>query len=112
MKASYYDPGMYGTENYWKYPYSDLIYVDSVRNFCQEKEAYWLLDVVASYWPKLRNHGFLLITLDVKDGQAMFTVKEDTGKPNIVSQFIEFTDLDVSIQLYLENNVLIFPSDH
>jgi len=109
MSKEYYDPGMYGTDNYWKYPYGKLIYVDSVRNFCQEKKAYWILDLIASYRFEI---SFLVITIDVEDGTAMFKAKEDDGMPDVVAQFIEYTDLDVSVKFFLEDGVLIFPSDH
>jgi hypothetical protein len=116
MKRSYYDPMFLGTDNWWKHPLFGYLYTDSVRDFCEKHEAYWILDVVGSYIPKLKDYDFLIIAFDVDNDKGAFYAKEDTDKPHIVDQLIEYTDLDVSIQLYLErgeeHQVLMFPSDH
>jgi hypothetical protein len=91
MKIEYFDPHFFGTETWWKHPYG-FLYTDSLMDFCEKHKAYWTLDVVGSY--------------------MCFYAREDTGLPNVVEQFIEYTDLDVSIKLYLEEKVLMFPSDH
>jgi hypothetical protein len=109
---NYYDPGFYGTENYTKH-YSILL-CDSVVHFAKEKEAFWLLDMIWSYAGKLRKYPIVFITVDVdtENGTAVFYAKEDSGKPDIVRQEIEFTSLDVSVKLYYQNNVVMFPSDY
>jgi hypothetical protein len=109
---SYYDPGFYGTERYYRYPIGNYLFTDSVKYFCEEHEAFWTLDVIGSYMDEMRRHPFLLITFDVKDGKCDFYVQEDTGTKKLIKQHIAFTDLGISVRLYLENGVLLFPSDH
>lgn len=110
MDKEYFDPQYFGTDTWWKHPYG-FLYTDSVKDFCEKHQAYWTMDVVGSYMPKLKDFSFLVICFDVKNRQCHFYAKEDTGLPNVVEQFI-VTDLDVSIKLYLEDKTLMFPSDH
>lgn len=112
MSDDYYDPMFCGTENHWKHPLWDLVYVDSVRSFCQEKEAWWTMDVIGSYIDRFKKHDFLVFTFDVNGNEATFTAKEDDGITPIVVQEIEYTDLPVSIKLYWESGIVLFPSDH
>jgi hypothetical protein len=111
MNDKYFDPQYFGTETWWKH-FCGFLYTDSVKDFCEKHEAYWTLDVVGSYMPILKNFSFLMICFDVQDSKCQFYAKEDTDQPNIVEQFIEYTDLTVSIRLFLEDKVLMFPSDH
>jgi len=109
----YYDPCFYGTEQYWKMPYfGEFGYTDSVKHFCTEYEAYWTLDVIASYYKELKKYAFLVITFDVADSKCVFNAREDTGRKAVCMQKIEYTDLKISVKLYLTNSVLMFPSDY
>jgi hypothetical protein len=108
---NYYDPQFYGTENYYKTNYG-FVYTDSIKDFCRKYEAYWILDLIESYYPKLRKEDFCSVYIDVDDNTAEFYVTDGNSKRKIVKQSIEFTDLSVSIHLYLTDNVLMFPSDY
>jgi hypothetical protein len=109
-EIEYYDPDYYGTGTYWEHP-SGLLYTDSVYDFAEQYGAYWAIDVVASYLPKLKGYDFLVVFFDVADNHCLFYVREDTNLPDIVRQEIEFTDMKVSIKLFLIDGILMFPSD-
>lgn len=111
-ESQYYDPNFGGTETYYKHPMFKFNYTESVKYFCEEKEAYWVLDVVGSYMRKFMRYNFLILIFDVNDGEAVFYAQEDTGQSKIVRQEIPYTDLDVSVKFYLIDNVLMFPSDY
>jgi len=108
----YFDPDFSGTDNYWKYPLGNFVYTDSVQHFCLEHGAFWILDVVGSWANKFKGYSFLVIYFDVENSKCHFYVREDSDTPDIIKQFISFTDLDVSIKLYFINGVLLFPSDY
>lgn len=108
----YYDPGFNGTDGYWRYPIGDFLYTDSVQYFCIEHKAYWILDVIASYQKQMKGYPFLVLYFDVEDDKCLFYVKEDSDLPDIIKQKIEYTDLKVSIKLFWEGGVCLFPSDH
>lgn len=111
MSRDYFDPQSNGTETVWKHPLG-LTYTDGVRLFAMEHEAYWTLDVVASYLPQLRKFDFLVIYFDVDDGKCCFHAREDSDLPDVIIQHIPFTDLDVSVRYYLIDGMLMFPSDY
>ncbi len=74
------------------------------------------MDLVGYYLTTFQKYDFLIITIDVAEGTAVFYAQEDTGKKHIVEQNIDYTTLDVSVRFYLEKSekyqVLMFPSDH
>jgi len=111
-EIDYYDPQFCGTDNHWSLPSGGFKYCDSIKHFCTEYQAYWTLDVVNSYIKELKEFGFAVIYFDVKDGKCTFHVKRDSNLPDIVCQEIPFTDLTVSVKWFLEEGVLLFPSDH
>jgi len=111
MGKTYFDPCYFGTDTYWKHPYG-LLYTDSVKDFCSEKAAYWTLDVVASYRHVFSGYEFLVLWFDVDENRCSFYAREDTNKPDVIRQEIEYTDMPVSIKLYLCDGILMFPSDY
>jgi len=100
-----------GTVCYWEHPLG-LTYTDSVRDFAQDHQAYWILDVVSSYRHIFNKYPFLVVYFDVADNHCIFHAREDSDLPDIVTQSIEYTDLTVSLKLYLVDGVLMFPSDY
>lgn len=110
-KEDYYDPNYGGTSQYYKNIFG-LKYTDSVKYFAGEFEAYWLIDLIGSYFKKLRAYEFLVITVDVKGDEAVLTAREDTDMPIILKKNIDFTDLKVNVKFYLSDGVLMFPSDY
>jgi len=100
-----------GTDSYWKD--GILIYTDGVRVMCEEHEAFWVLDVVRNYLPQFKGHEFLVVYFDVFDNKSCrFHAREDTDLPDIVSQHIEYTDLTVSLSLYLIDGILLMREEY
>ncbi|NCB02065.1 MAG: hypothetical protein EOM67_07840 [Spirochaetia bacterium] len=71
-----------------------------------------MIDLIGSYFKKLRAYEFLVITVDVKGDEAVMTVREDTDMPIILKKNIDYTDLKINVKFYLTNDVLMFPSDY
>lgn len=114
-EREYYDPCMFGTEQYWTHPiYKDSMkYTDSVKMFMREHSAYWTLDVMASYYPKLKGEDFVSFIFDVDTANnTCHFYATDGNKKVLIEQDIEYTDLDVSVKFFFTNNVLMFPSDY
>lgn len=114
----YFDMRYMGTSNWYRHTIArNLLYTDSVKDFAEKYGAYWVVNLVASYMPQLSLIDFTLLTFDVEDSKCNFTAREDIGRPPLIKQEIAYTDMEVSIQLYLEKSeepyfVLMFPSDH
>ncbi|MBD2039219.1 DUF6876 family protein [Microcoleus sp. FACHB-672] len=121
-------PQFNGTNTYFKHILG-LSYTDGLKFLAENAECYWLIDAIASHQikalknPRLKD--FQLWILAVGDSHefikpspgnnAILTCWEDTPvlgvKPPITQQ-IEFTDFPLPvIKFYLENSVLMLPSE-
>lgn len=104
-----------GTEQYYKSIVPTLVYTDGIQYMAEKCGAYWLIDLVASYQTKKfkASYGFQLwkITL-IEDNKAVVTCKEDTGRPNIVEQHIEFTDFPFDYEFYVVDGVLMVKTEY
>lgn len=102
-----------GTENWYKH-WLGILYTDGVKYLAEKANAYWLIDVVASYQKTLKDVPFQLWTLTVKeDRSAIIQMREDGDVPPRVEQFIEYSDFPLeSIKLYFIDGVLLLPSEY
>jgi len=113
---------MYGTENYYKY-LGGLRLTDGIKFLAESAACYWLLDIIFSYQPRLlrneRFQEFQLWELVKKPTRTypngwMVTCREDSDVKPAVSQRIPWSDfpLDEGIKIYVENGVILLPSEH
>jgi hypothetical protein len=120
-----------GTEQYFKHSFG-LRYTEGVAYLAKNAECYWLIDAIASHQfeakvlRNLRLKEFQLWMLNVGDSHefikpaagnaAVLTCWEDTPKPESKPAIIQqtpFTDFPLSeIKLYLQDKVLLFPSEN
>lgn len=103
-----------GTEDLHKH-WLGLLYTDGVQFLAEGAGAYWLIDAIASHQPKARKDPMLcefqLWTLKVKKNKAVLTCERDTNDVAI-RQRIPYTDFPLDdVKLYLENGVLMLPSE-
>ena len=103
-----------GTERYYLH-FSDFRYTDGIKQLAEKAEAYWLIDVIASYQsePKVKSLSIQFWRLNVADKKATIICQEDTGIKPVVTQKIEYTDFpEGEIMLYVQNGVLFLPSEY
>ena len=121
----------YGSENWYRYMMGMSI-TDGAKAMGDLCEAYWLLDVVASYQPEIRRkhsrlQEFQIWTLrfcptDKLPNQAIVECFSDSGEKATISQTLEYASFpkisahDESfpgavMKLYVENNVIYLPSE-
>lgn len=119
--------GFIGTEAYhrWSILFPNMLLTDGAKYVADNggaNGAYWLMDAIASYQPKLRRQqrlrDFQVWTLEVKDGSAVLTCQSDSGHKPVVAQKIEYTDFDLpKMVLWVEplddrRSVILLPSEH
>lgn len=116
-----------GTQDHHAHWTRRLRYTDGVKYLAESAEAFWLIDAIASHQPRIKRSGrqalldFQLWTLTVQDAtpelprRATLVLREDSGpdaRPVIV-QRIPLTDFPLSlVRLYVEDEVLLLPSEH
>ena len=94
-----------GTEEWtrWSRLFPNMVMTDGVKYVAEHggvNGAYWLMDAIASYQPKLLKQSASLRdmqiwTLKVANGAAVLTCQADSGLPAVVTQNIEYTDFDL-----------------
>jgi hypothetical protein len=105
-----------GTEHYYRLNRKCLI-TDGAKFLADTAEAYWLLDVAASYLIELGTADwFVLVRLNVKDCCAELTVEDGNGTVRARQQ-IPYTDFPADEQLLYacwdgENWVIMLPSEY
>jgi hypothetical protein len=106
----------YGTENYYKHPFSKTItYTDGVQFVAERAGAYWLLDKIIlaqKFQPLVAAEEFQVWKLVVAEDSAVLTC--DDGNGNIVyTKQIEYTDFPLDeIEIWLTNDVMLLPSEN
>ena len=103
-----------GTEQWYRHGINRrMLFTDGVKYFAEQAGCYWFLDIIATeVFSLLREQPFLVITMDVDDGEADIFV--DDGNGNVVwKRHINFTDApDGDWRFYLTDNVLMVPSEY
>ena len=104
----------YGTEHYYKIPAYSFKYTDGIKTFCENADAYWLLDIIESVCRthKEIHNDFILIELSVnKDNQATITFED--AKNTFYKQQISFTDCpEGTWRFYFDNNVFFWNGEY
>ncbi len=109
-----------GTENWYRHRLGrEFLYTDGVKYVAEEAGAFWLIDAIIShqYDPRIKsNQGlqeFQLWKLEVKEDRSAMLICEDGNDIVILTQEIPFTDFALPrIKFYMENKVLLLPSEH
>jgi hypothetical protein len=106
-----------GTEQWYRHTLG-ILYTDGVRHVAQQGGAYWLIDAIASWQfesdvrddAMLQEIQFWKLVVN-EDCSAVLTCERDTDDV-AVTQNIPFTDFPLrSIRLFLEDGVLMLPSE-
>lgn len=100
------------TDNYYRH-FHGILFTDGVKALCDLFKCYWLLDIVVSYQPQLKEADFQVWTITKRpDGTALVTCTD--GNDGVLrAQEIEFTDFPADeATLWVEFGVVLLPSEH
>ncbi len=110
--------GFYGSINMYLHRMSGLRYTDGIH-YLEENGAGWLVDAIASYQGSralsaktFKSYQFWNLKVDIDKSTAVLTCEEDSGIPPVVTQKISFTDFPFDIKIWVENGVMLLPSEH
>jgi len=104
-----------GTERWYSHWTKLLTYTDGIKYVAEEAGAYWLIDLVASYQPKLKDIPFQLWVLSVDQETQSGTIYavEDTGKPHLVEQELEYTSFPLKhFEFYCIDGVMLLKGEY
>ncbi len=105
----------YGTEKWYRHPFTHWMYTDGVKFFADSAGAYWLLDILLTETiaaMKERGDTFCMVEFFVKGGSAR--IHADDGDGNVFwNRYIEHTDApEGTWDFYLVDDVLMLPSEY
>jgi len=113
-----------GSQEFYEHWSKALIYTEGVKLLVELTDAYWLLDVVASYQGKKlaeavkRGFQIWLLRVDLVEQTALITCvgSNEHGTEVLVEQALEYTDFPLDrIELWVELGerlTLQLPSEH
>ena len=102
-----------GTEHWYKH-LSGYLYTDGVLYVAQEGGAFWLVDKIL-FTTRAKNNlqEFGVWKLEVNEDKSAILVCEDGNYHELYREKIEWTDFPLNtVELWLENGVLILPGEH
>jgi hypothetical protein len=105
-----------GSETVYRHSLNrNVLYTVGVQYLAEHAGAYWLIDEIAiaqRYQPHVMREDFQCWTLVVTNSKATLSCEDGNGNIAFVKQ-IDFTDFPLpEIQLWVEGNVILLPSEH
>ncbi len=104
--------------------FGNLLSTDGIKFLAEKAQAFWLVTLIASYQPKLRNKypevwAFQVWEMNVRpDKSAVITCASDCDEEAVITEEIPFTDFPLPyIKLYVcqldeRRVVLMLPSEY
>jgi hypothetical protein len=117
-------PHFTGIENWYRqrYPWlrRQFLITDGVKYLADTAKCYWLIDLIASYFPKrqVMAEPFQVWVLAVREGNQATIAADDGNGKHLASQEIPYTDFPLDeITLYVTNDahngiVVMLPSEY
>ena len=113
-----------GTQEYHAlgFPFANVVLTDGAKYLAEKAGAWWLMDVIASHIPSIKNDYMAVAQLKVKGNEASFRLHDGDrggGERTWARQRIPYTDFPLeSIMLFVERDhasgwwVILLPSEH
>jgi hypothetical protein len=104
-----------GSESVFPHPTGRLVYTEGVQFLAEQADAYWLIDLIASWCPdpRLQPEDFVHWKLTVNEDRTAVAIADDGNGNELLRQAIPFTDFPLDeITLYLTERTLLLPSEY
>jgi len=106
-------PSFSGTTQYHRLTLFPLMATDGVAYVAESCQAFWLIDLIAPHWLKLKQkEDFLAVACKVKDSSMTVTI-EDGNDRVLVRQKVSYTDFPLDeIRFFVTGDVIMLPSEY
>ena len=107
-----------GTFHYYKAGLlSNMNVTDGVHMLRIKGNCFWLTDIIASYQHELKGEDFQVWKLSVFPDKKALVSCEDGNDHILKTQELSYTDFEkqtglTEIEIWVENNVMLLPSEH
>ncbi len=100
------------SDEFFRYQFG-LVITQGVKALADDWKCYWLLDIIVSYYPQLKNEEFQVWKLSVYEDNSALVTCSDGNDKMLKQQLIPFTDFKgKKATIWLEGNVMLLPSEH
>jgi hypothetical protein len=105
-----------GSTEFYRHFTHAIVYTEGVKYLAEHARIYWLIDLIASLQPRaLKDRAlceFQLWELRISNGKAVVVCLRDS-EDEAFRQRIRFADSALDyVRLYLQDGVLMLPSEH
>lgn len=103
-----------GTTRYYRSSFGRLLLTEGAHYLRERLNCYWLIDIVESYQPKLKEKPFQLWGITVnEDNSALVEMREDSGLEPLVRQAIPYTDFKLKqYEFFCIDGVVLLKSEY
>ncbi len=101
-----------GSENLFRYSFTNFIYTDGIKTMVQDCQAYWLIDLIISHQTnqKVSEETFQIWELKRVKNDVFIIIATDGNENKIASQKIPFSDFCYDVAtLWLVDSCLMLP---
>lgn len=110
-------PTFTGTTQWYRYktPFAQFKYTDGVDYLANAAEAFWMLDIIASYQHEanVKDQPFQVFEFTKHEDDSMTLIIQDGNYNELARQEIEYTDFPLDeITLWFVNKVALLPSEY
>ncbi len=104
-----------GSENLYRYSFSNFIYTDGVKSLAQQCNAYWLIDAIISHQvdATVAKETFQVWDLKRVANNSFTIIATDGNHNSVTSQKIPFSDFPYDMAtLWFVNNCIMLPTEY
>ena len=104
-----------GSENLYRYSFTNFIYTDGVKSLAQNCKAYWLIDLIISHQVDavVKNEPFQVWDLKRVENDSFTIIATDGNHNKVTSQEIPFSDFPYDLAtLWLVDSCIMLPTEY
>ncbi len=103
-----------GTTQYHRSTFGTLNITDGVHYLTEKAKCFWLIDLIESFQPKLKNIGFQVWGIKVNDEKtAIIYCKDGNNKKLLTLKKLDYTDFPLkNFELYCVDNVVMLKTEY
>ena len=104
-----------GSENFYRYSFTNFIYTDGVHSMAQDCKSYWLIDLIISHQVDavVNNEHFQVWDLKRVANDSFTIVATDGNDNKVTSQEIPYSDFPYDCAtLWLVDSCIMLPTEY
>jgi len=104
-----------GSENFYRYSFTNFIYTDGVKSLARHCKAYWLIDLIISHQihDVVKKEPFQVWDLKRVENNSFIIIATDGNHNKVTSQEISFSDFPYDVATFwLVDACIMLPCEY